>query len=96
MKVAPTHAMGARRSLSLATGVGGDSYGRLVAENASLAGRLQRLGPALAGLAHDLASARRENAALRRENVRLQALIATSGADGRRALRPRDSVPRDQ
>jgi hypothetical protein len=61
-------------------GVGGSwgdvSDGRLLAENAELADRLRRMGPALANMAHELARARRENAALKRENLRLQALLA--------------------
>jgi len=55
---------------------------RLAAENARLADRLRKLGPALAGMVQDLAEVRRENGALRRENavlkrenVRLRALV---------------------
>ncbi len=47
----------------------------LLAENAELLARLRRLGPAMTSMAHDLASARRQNAALRRENLRLRTLI---------------------
>ena len=50
----------------------------LLAENAALTERLRRLGPVLAGMARDLAEARRENSALKRENLRLQALVAGS------------------
>ena len=57
----------------------GWSDGRLIAENAELANRIRRLGPALASMAGDLARARRENAALKRENLRLQAQLVESG-----------------
>ncbi len=53
---------------------------RLLADNVRLADRLHRLGPAMVGMAHDLAHARRENALLRRENVRLQLLADVSAA----------------
>ena len=59
--------------------MGGGS--RLVAENAALAARLRRLGPALSSMACDLARARRENAALRRENLRLQMLLGGAARD---------------
>ena len=52
-----------------------DAEGDLVAENAQLAERMQRLGPALVSTARDLAQARRENAALKRENRRLLARV---------------------
>ena len=53
----------------------------MVAENAALAARLRRLGPALSSMACDLARARRENAALRRENLRLQMLLGGPAGD---------------
>jgi cell shape-determining protein MreC len=66
---------------------GEDGDGRLLAENASLADRLPRLGRALTSMAHDLAHARRENATLRRENLRLRALLGASG-EGPAAAQP--------
>lgn len=60
-----------RRARPVAAG-GERERQRLLVENARLAGRLQRLGPALTSLAGDLARARRELALLRRENARLR------------------------
>jgi hypothetical protein len=64
-----------------------DAEGRLRAENAELASRLQRLGPALTNMARDLATVRRENVALKRENLRLRGLDTTGG-------RPADAEPK--
>jgi hypothetical protein len=61
-----------------------DPDGRLAAENAALANRLRRLGPALASMAHDLARLRRENAALKRENLHLRAATGAGPAQSRR------------
>lgn len=62
--------------------------GSLLAENAALGERLQRLSPVLAGLARDLAAARREAAALRRENAHLSEHVRRSAGEPR----PSDAV----
>jgi hypothetical protein len=49
----------------------------LVAENADLVRRVQRLSPALVGMASDLAGARREGAALKREIRQLRSRLTT-------------------
>lgn len=54
-----------------------DRVGRLVAENADLVRRVQRLSPALVGMASDLAGARREGAALKREIRQLRSRLTT-------------------
>jgi hypothetical protein len=58
-------------------GVSTDEAGRLVAENAELVGRVNRLSPVLVGMAQDLAVARRRGAALKRENRRLRSRVTT-------------------
>jgi hypothetical protein len=60
---------------------GGWDVDGLIAENAELADRLRRLGPAFSSMAQDLARARRENAALRRENLRLKMLLGEHAED---------------
>jgi hypothetical protein len=52
---------------------------RLLVENTRLTGSLQRLGPAMTAMAHDLARIRRENARLKRENQRLRMVHESSG-----------------
>lgn len=62
---------------------GSDDRDRLIAiENDRLAARLQRLGPAMVGMASDLAGARREIASLKRENRRLRALLGQTPSIG--------------
>jgi hypothetical protein len=58
-------------------GASPDEVGLLVAENAELVGRMQRLSPVLVGIAQDLSVARRESAALKRENRRLRSRVTT-------------------
>lgn len=72
---------------------------RLRAENAQLAARLRRLGPAMASMAADLAELRRELGKLERENVRLRALAderqvrAVLALSARAAQPPRGKRP---
>jgi cell division protein FtsB len=47
----------------------------MVAQNAELVRRMQRLSPVLVEMASDLAGARRESSALRRENEQLHARL---------------------
>jgi hypothetical protein len=58
-------------------GVSPEKVELLVAENAELVVRVQRLGPVLVGMAQDLSVARRESAALKRENRRLRSPVTT-------------------
>lgn len=77
-------------SMNFRSAAAGVAPMRLLQENAELVDRLGALGPALTNLAHDLASARRQNAALRRENRRLQAQLGAKEAvrsDRRRPYR---------
>jgi hypothetical protein len=55
--------------------------GSLFAENIALGERLRRISPVVAGMARDLATARREAAALRRENARLRAHVGAIGGE---------------
>jgi hypothetical protein len=79
----PPRANGARAS-QLTSGSapvradGGPGGQRLVAENARLTDRAQRLGDALSNMSSELALARRENVALRRDNAQLRALLTRS------------------
>ena len=58
-------------------GIPAEKLELLVAENAELVGRMQRLSPVLVGIAQDLSVARRESAALKRENRRLRSRVTT-------------------